>query len=127
MSKVNASLLTCEHCSEERACAVTQYENGDEFTVCYSCGKVEAKRKFEALDYVVSLMQDGITRQSELAECLTDKLSDEYYWMDNADNEALAKLMTRELYDKAMFEHIAKVQEQAEDAREFNEAKAGRY
>ena len=127
MNKVNASLVTCEHCSEERAAAVTQYENGDEFTVCYNCGKVEAKRKFEALDYVVGLMQDGITRESEIAECLADKLSDEYYWMDDIDIEALAKLMAHELYDKAMFEHMAEAQEWAEGAREMQEAKAGRY
>lgn len=127
MNKVNARLTTCENCSEKRSLAVTQYENGEEFAVCYNCGKVEAKRKFEALDYIVGLMRDGITREAEVAECLTDKLSDEYYWMEDVDIEALAKLMTQELYDKALFEFQMEAEDQAEAEREFQEVKAGRY
>ncbi len=127
MNKVNASLVTCEHCSKERAAAVTQYENGDEFTVCHCCGKVEAKRKFEALDYIVGLMRDGITSEAKIAECLTDKISEEYDWLDDVDIEQLAKLLVRELHDKAMFDYMAEAQDDAESAREFREARAGRY
>lgn len=127
MNKVNASLVTCKHCSGERAAAVTQYENGDEFTVCYCCGKVEAKRKFEALDYIIGIMRDGVTSETEIAECLNDKMSEEYDWMDGVGIEPLASLLARELHEKAMFDRVAGAQDDAEDAREFNEAKAGRY
>lgn len=127
MSKVNASLVTCEHCSEERACAVTQYENGDEFTICHCCGKVEAKRKFEALDYIIGIMRDGVTSETEIAECLTYKISEEYDWLDGVDIELLAKNLVHELYDKATFDYIGEAQEATEDEREFRESKAGRY
>lgn len=127
MNKVNARLTTCEHCSEERARAVSQYGNGDEFAVCYECGKVVAKRTFDALDFIVSLMHEGITKETEIVECLIDKLSDEYYWLDSIEVETLAGLMVRGLYDKANFEYMAEAQDQAEEAREFREAMVGRY
>lgn len=127
MNKVNARLTTCEQCSKDRSLAVSQYENGDEFAVCYGCGKVIAKHRFDAQDYILDLMRDGITGESEIADNLANKLHDEYACLGGADVDSLAKLMTRELYDKAMFECQAEARDQEEESREFREAMAGRY
>lgn len=127
MNRINARLMTCEHCRKERELAVTQHENGDEFAICYRCGSVTAKHHFDAREYILDLMRDGIKHESLIVDQLTDRLTEEYSWMEHEDLEPMAKLMVHELSPELQFECIAEAQDEAEAMREFSEARAGRY
>lgn len=96
----NFTMLPCRHCHTDNL-YFTQDDSGCDFSVCHHCGYIEARRSFNALDYIVQLIHDDITKENEIVEILTDKLSDEYDWLEFLDVELMAKLLVKELYDEA--------------------------
>lgn len=126
MEITNGHVTTCPHCNHHDW-AVTQDNAGKEFAVCYHCGAVEAKQKFDALRYLTNLMHDGVEKPDELVEVLNDKIGDVYYWLDGVDVELLAKMLMQTLYDEAKFTAMAENQEAYEMEAERREAIVGAY
>lgn len=107
------SLLTQEDCKE--------------FKVCYHCGYVETDTKFDVTEFLVELAHNGINRDGEMAEVLTDEIHDRFDWLDFLDAELLAKMMVKSLAEAARFRAEAEDQEAAEFYHEKLEAAMGTY
>lgn len=115
----NFTMVHCDRCHTD-GLYITQDDQGRELAICHHCGAVEARRNFNALDYIVGLIHDDITKEDDIAEILADKLGDEYYWLEFMDVELIAKLLVKEFYDEAMFQAKSEDTEVADYCQEIS-------
>lgn len=123
MTNVKVYQCECPKCHSTNSFISEKESEG--FKVCYQCGHVELDTEFEVTDFLVDLVHYGINRDSEMEEVLTDKLAEEYSWLEFIDAELLAKLMVNNLADVARFRAEAEDQEAAEFYHEKLEAAIG--
>lgn len=117
--------VECPRCHSTNS-LLTQ-DDCKEFKVCYHCGYIEADTGFDVTEFLVELIHDGINRDREMAEVLTDEIRDRFDWLEFVDAELLAKMMVESLGDDARFRAEAEDEEAQEFYREKLEASMGMY
>lgn len=119
MNKVITNHMgTCEHCGYAEQIR-TEDSMNHEFDVCYHCGKITLRQRFDAKECLIECIRDGILDTKSLTDVLIDSMSDIYGSLELVDLETLAKLLVMDLYDEAKFTVQAEQQEADETYREI--------
>lgn len=117
--------VECPKCHSANSLLTQQ--DCEEFRVCYNCGHVEANTKFDAMEFLVETVHNGITEDERMTENLIEELSDRFEWLTFKDAELLAGIMVNNYADNARFQAEAEDQEATEFYLEREEAAMGMY
>lgn len=127
MNKViNAYMATCDDCGQRNQ-ATSMYDDKSRVQVCYSCGKINFSKEFNARDYIKEMIEEGAEKLVEVEEVLVDRLSEVYDFLDFVDIELLGKMLAAELFDDVMQEVMEERAEADEYYFERQEAMMGAY